>query len=61
MTLNSALDALGGMGDENHANVTAAPNKMTDDTTTTTEARTIGSDGVGGAGTAGGIITGNRT
>ncbi|MDQ4050270.1 MAG: hypothetical protein M3093_01505, partial [Thermoproteota archaeon] len=61
MNLNSALDAIGGAGDENHTNVTAAPNKMTDDTPITIEAGTIGSGGAGGAGTAGGIITGNET
>ena len=39
--------------------MTATPNEVTD-STTTTEAGTIGS-GAGGAGTAGGIMTGNQT
>jgi hypothetical protein len=61
MKLNSALDALEGVGDSEQSNMTATPNEITGGTTNTTEAGTIGSGGAGGAGTAGGIITGDRT
>ena len=60
MNLNSALDALEGVGDGEQSNMTATLNEITD-STTTTEAGTIGSGGAGGAGTAGGIMTGNQT
>ena len=61
MNLNSALNALegvgGGGGEQN--NMTTPQNEITDGTTT--EAGTIGSGGAGGAGTAGGIMTGDGT
>jgi hypothetical protein len=60
MNLNSAFDALEGMGDDEQSNMTATPDEI-EDGTPTMGAGTIASGGAGGAGTAGGILTGNET